>query len=592
VYRTEVPGFGFGDRFDPVGETSPLAIGLYSQLLLRTLVTYRHVAGVAGTKVVPDIATDTGRVSSDGLTWTFTLKEGVNYAPPLNRSVAAEDVANAFRRIDTASLQPQYGMWFDGLIVGMDGARKKAPSQISGIETPNDHTIVFHLRHPAGDFPDRLALPATAPVPREVASCYHHAGWYGRTLVASGPYFIEGEDELQQPFSSCLGLAHPVRGFDLARHLRLVRNPNYDPATDSPDVRSNYLDGVDIEIQADPARTLRGVSTGRLDGMLTDPFYPLGNVGRSVRPPNVHVQEFAGSGGLRYLFMNLLVPPFDDVHVRRAVEFAVDRKLVVSSGARWLSTSRAATHLFRSPILSTDAGYDPYPHDLAAAKAEMARSRYDHNHDGTCDDVVCRNVFFLPCPLPPDNSLLAPIASGFASIGIKLEARELDVDVGCLEAPENPKNLLPVGFVSGWAPDFPDPIGLAVRLTSAGISCDEQTNYSEVGMTRAQMRQCRLLPIPPAFRGHPARPIPRPPSADADVARCEALSNNARNACWDAFDHHMMEDIVPWLPLYWTGNDVVITGRTVVSRTVTVDQFSGLISLAHLIVNNNAPMPG
>src|SRR5439155_14146009 len=79
VYRTAIEDFGFTGAFDPTGEYLGTAWGLYSDLLLRNLVSYTHTAGVAGDKIVPDIATDTGQLSTDGLTLTFTLKSNVMF---------------------------------------------------------------------------------------------------------------------------------------------------------------------------------------------------------------------------------------------------------------------------------------------------------------------------------------------------------------------------------------------------------------------------------------------------------------------------------------------------------------------------------
>jgi ABC-type transport system substrate-binding protein len=106
VFRTAVEGFGFTDGFDPTGEYLGAAWGLQSELLLRTLVTYDHVAGLPGDKIVPDVASK-WTTSSDGLTWTFTLKSGVMFGPPLNRPVTSKDFAFAFQRINTASLVAQ-----------------------------------------------------------------------------------------------------------------------------------------------------------------------------------------------------------------------------------------------------------------------------------------------------------------------------------------------------------------------------------------------------------------------------------------------------------------------------------------------------
>ena len=67
-----------------MGEYLGEAWGIMSNLLVRTLVGYRHVPGAAGNEVIPDLATDTGQVSADGLTYTFTLKDGIMFGPPLS----------------------------------------------------------------------------------------------------------------------------------------------------------------------------------------------------------------------------------------------------------------------------------------------------------------------------------------------------------------------------------------------------------------------------------------------------------------------------------------------------------------------------
>jgi hypothetical protein len=198
-------------------------------------------------------------------------------------------------------------------------------------------------------------------------------------------------------------------------------------------------------------------------------------------------------------------------------------------------------------------------------------------------------VLFIPCFYRAYLNMLPQLVHEFAAIGVMLKIRE--TEESCFQLTGQTRNMVPLGFGPGWEPDFPDPVGLADQLSSAAISCDRQTNFSEVGMTPARMDRCGLPRTFVTYPDHRRISIHVPPTVDADLARCEALSNDARNSCWDAFDHHVMEDIVPWVPLYWTGNEVVITGRTVVPRTVTVDQFSGLLSLAHLVVNNNAVMP-
>src|SRR5439155_17031043 len=79
VYRSAIEDFGFTNGFDPTGEYLGTAFGLYSQLLIRNLVSYNHVEGSAGDQIFPDLATDTGTVSNNGTTYTFHLKPGVMF---------------------------------------------------------------------------------------------------------------------------------------------------------------------------------------------------------------------------------------------------------------------------------------------------------------------------------------------------------------------------------------------------------------------------------------------------------------------------------------------------------------------------------
>src|SRR6266516_3653477 len=76
---------------------------------------------------------------------------------------------------------------------GMDG-KAPAPKPISGIETPDDSTIIFNLTKPVGDFLYRVSMPATAPIPQEVAKCFTKAGDYGRYVISSGPYMLKGSE--------------------------------------------------------------------------------------------------------------------------------------------------------------------------------------------------------------------------------------------------------------------------------------------------------------------------------------------------------------------------------------------------------------
>ena len=132
----------------------------------------------------------------------------------------------------------QYAFYYSVIKGWQDVADGKATT-VSGITTPDDKTIVFHLTKPTGDFNLRMSMPATAPIPKEVGDCFEgKPGDYGRNVISSGPYMIKGSDGT---FSSCSALK-PFSGYDGANgnHIMLVRNPNYDQSTDQ--YRKNYPD--------------------------------------------------------------------------------------------------------------------------------------------------------------------------------------------------------------------------------------------------------------------------------------------------------------------------------------------------------------
>ena len=105
--------FGFTDSFDPTGEYLGDAFGIYSNLLIRTLVGYNHVAGAAGNKIVPDIATAVPKPTNGGKTYTFHLKPGVKFGPPVNRAVTSQDIVYAMQRLANPKDGGQYAFYYD-----------------------------------------------------------------------------------------------------------------------------------------------------------------------------------------------------------------------------------------------------------------------------------------------------------------------------------------------------------------------------------------------------------------------------------------------------------------------------------------------
>lgn len=573
--RAEVADFGFTGAFDPTGEYLGLAWSYYTNLLLRTLVTYKHVSGPEGNELVPDLATEVPEPTNGGLTYTFTLKDGVQFGPPLDRDITSQDIAYAFERIGTPSLSAQYAFYYT-VIEGMAEFQAGDADSISGISTPDDKTIEFTLTAPTGDFLNRLAMPAAAPVPPEVGKCFKRAGDYGRYVISSGPYMIEGSDELDA--SSCDALK-PLSGFDPNQHLYFERNPNYDPDTDSPEVRENFVDRVEIDINTNVQDQYDKIAAGDIDLSLD-------------APPVQVLREYSTNEDLKdlmhindadrtwYITMNLTQAPFDDLHVRKAVNLVMDK-----DGLRraWGGPIQGdiATHIVPPAITGgtpTAEEFDPFPSegfagDLEAAKAEMAQSKYDSDGDGLCDAPECEAILHVTRNITPWTDMVPVIESSLEKIGISLQTRELDSGTAYTTIQTTSRNV-PFASNAGWGKDYADASTFMVLFDSRSIIPQGNVNYSLVGLSSDAAGDLGVEGILDAV-----------PNVDADIDACNALLDQERVDCWIELDKKITEEIVPWVPYLWA------TNPDITSEAVTkyeYDQFPGEPAWSHIAVDASA----
>ena len=326
VFRVEwESSFDFTGGFDPTGEYLGEAFGIYSNLLVRTLVGYNHVAGAPGNRLVPDLATNLGILSKDHKTYTFTLKDGIKFGPPLNRAITSKDVLWAFMRIGTTSVNAQYGFYYD-VIKGMTAFRGGKSKVIAGIKTPDLKTISFTLTKPTGDFLYRLGMPAAGPQPQEVSGCFTQPNEYGRYVISSGPYMIAGSDRLNASSCDTIKAAGGISGWDGEKVLDLVRNPAYIPATDSTKARENLPNEFTFTVNSNADDIYARVTRGDIEEEIA------GETPSVLRQYHGSQQLHTNDGDRTwFLTMNLTQAPFDDLHVRRAVNFVVNREALRKS---------------------------------------------------------------------------------------------------------------------------------------------------------------------------------------------------------------------------------------------------------------------
>ncbi|MGZ6544467.1 MAG: ABC transporter substrate-binding protein [Actinomycetota bacterium] len=557
--------------------------------LLRTLLSYNgRPTDRGGTLLRPDLATGLPDVSPDGLTWTFHLKEGIRYAPPLqNTEIVAQDFERALLRAADPRANPSayYGTYsfYYSVIQGFDAVARGRSQTISGLSTPDDHTLVVRLKAPTGDLGYRFAFPAVAPIPANptdpsarLGVAQGHDDGYTQFLVSSGPYMVDGAAKLD--FTQAAASQAPVVGLDLGREtpealipgsLTLVRDPSWVASSD--DLRPAYPDR--IEIQLGPAklgphpppyprivaRLFREVGDGRWDVVLgTDP--PLGIVDRAASDPAIasrlHTEQVAIPD---FIAMNLAVPPFDDVHVRRAFSLALDKAALVSRANKLRDVSPsfrgvAARHLapdaLEGGLLSSwRPSWDVAPDggDIAAAEAEMRRSRYDVDGDGLCDGAACDHAAFVVDDAYP-ATLLSPMRDALEAIGIRFNLRRVPRSGGG----RGPADHVAV-TADRWFNDFPAgsaffPENFSGRAFTSPTNVD--WDPSLLGASTEQLRAWGYA-------------VSQVPAVDTSIDRCDALAGQQQVQCWASLDQHLMENVVPWIPFMFQTSTAMVSSRVV-----------------------------
>jgi peptide/nickel transport system substrate-binding protein len=263
--------------------------------------------------VVPDLAASAPRVSADGKTVTVTIRKGVRFSPPVNREVTSRDVKYAVERGFFSTVANPYAGTYFGDIIGAKPGAKPGTTLDKGITTPDDQTIVFHLRKPSAGLlaGGALGLPLTAPVPEGYAARFDakDPSAYGEHQVATGPYMIKQDS------------SGKAIGYKPDESIDLVRNPNWERSTD---FRPAYLDEIEIvEGNDDPNVASRRILRGH--SLVNGDWTPPPAILKEASTKATQQLTIIPGTTVRYLSLNTRIKPLDNLDVRKAVIAGFDR---------------------------------------------------------------------------------------------------------------------------------------------------------------------------------------------------------------------------------------------------------------------------
>ncbi len=394
-----------------------------TKLLFRGLLDFGKRADL-----VLDQASD-WKISPDGKTYTFHLRPGVRFAN--GRPVAAQDYVFSFERV----LSPQIsspGRDFFLCIAGAPAFAAGKAAHVSGLTAPDARTFIIKLRTPVYTFRYVLALNFADVVPRDVVRKYGVDFQYH--LIGSGPY----------------KLAQWRRGV----RWRFVRNPCYTGS-------DGYVDAVDVMIGADNTTATMMLERGEIDRVLASPAEAI----RFERTPRLRSWLVrANSANTDYIFMNTEMKPFDNVLVRRAVNYAINKRRLLRLTGGFDTVADGIV----PPIMGwTNSSLPRYRYDPEKARALLREAGYPNGFNTELWYMV-------------DLPILARLAEGaqqdLQQVGIQAALRP--VNGTTFNVKSGTRHQIPLG-VYGWFEDYPDPGNfLDVLLNGEHITETDCNNVS------------------------------------------------------------------------------------------------------------------
>jgi peptide/nickel transport system substrate-binding protein len=293
---------------DP-GNSNYVQTANVGQLYYRTLTMAKETAGQPPT-IVPDLATDTGQVSKDGLTWTFTLQKGVKFED--GRPITAADIKYGIERTFAQDVFTQAPQELNAALDagGYKGPYKDPSAVLKAVETPDERTVVFHLKKPFAEFPALASRSNTAPVPKDKDTRLD----YTNHPVSSGPYMVET--------------------YNRGKSLKLVRNPHWDPATDPN--RTALPDTFSFSLSTSQATISQQLLANSDPNAITLDSNGALQTSDSAKLADAQVKDRVASGLLGCNdVLSLNTEKISDPDVRKAIALALDRQsILVQYGGR------------------------------------------------------------------------------------------------------------------------------------------------------------------------------------------------------------------------------------------------------------------
>jgi oligopeptide transport system substrate-binding protein len=422
-------------------------------------------------------------VSDDGRVYTFRLRDDIFFHS--GRRVTAEDVQWSIERASSPELASPVAIAYLGDIEGQRERFFGLAEDISGIEVVDDRTIVFTLDQPKPYFLAKLSYPTAFVVDRQQVEG-NPRNWTRRPN-GTGPF------ELTE--------------WRLGERITLKANPRYHFGEPQLSEVVYLLSGGSVLTRFENDEVdVAGISVNDID-RARDPSSDL-------NPLYSQWDEFS----IFYIAFNTDVPPFDDVHVRRAMAMAIDRNKIAE--VTFNNMIVPATGILPPQLPGFTPGDKTFPFDPDAARDELALSSYAQ--DGEFPPITLTEV---GGGANAGIDTQAFVEQWRTELGLEVEIRQTDFGTFLADADAGRLQM----FNGGWIMDYPDPEDIL------DLKFHSSSQLNDIGYENDAVDE--LL-------------------EDARIERdAETRLDLYRQA-----EEAIIEDVA-WLPLYFSRSHIVVSER-------------------------------
>jgi peptide/nickel transport system substrate-binding protein len=404
------------------------------------LLNFPDEEGDAGGEIIPEAAEAMPEVSADGLTYTFTIKDGFKFSPPSTETVTADTFAFVINR----DLNPEMQSPSTGFISDIEGAEQVIAGdakEATGV-TADGNTLTIKLTKVAPDFLSRITMPFFCAIPTDTP--VNPKG--ERTVPSAGPYYIDS--------------------WTPSRALTVKKNPNYTGD------REALVDQIDYEIGVDLDQGALQVKQGQLDYMADGP--PPAQMAQLIQQYGEDSPAAAEGKqqlfltpilAVRYIAINNARQPFDNVKLRQAINFAIDRPAIIRT--RGAGSGEPSDQIL-PPLMLGYKDEDVYP--LDGPDLEQAQALMDESGVQTPLKAVLYTANTSP---GPEQAQVIQQNLGEIGIEVSIKQYERAVQFTKTGTKGEPFDM----SVEGWFADYPDPFDF-VNVLLDGDNIQESGNVN------------------------------------------------------------------------------------------------------------------